>query len=115
MYAKRPKALLTARLGTQCQDIARSVAGAIFLGCPFGGTECAAVIDSFTTFLRNRQEILSSLKRNSSKLFELQHDFRTAYPDLPMACFYEQLKSAPSNSLVLQRCINELCTFTDGF
>lgn len=91
------------------------MAGAIFLGCPFGGTECAAVIDSFTTFLRNRQEILTSLKRNSPKLFELQHDFRTAYPDLPMACFYEQLKSTPSNSLVFQRSINEICTVTNDF
>lgn len=94
------KALLAARLGTRSEGIDQCVVGCIFLGCTFGGTECAAVIDTLTALLRNQQGILNSLKPKSPQLFTLQHDFRQTYPDLPTACFYEQLKSIPTNTLV---------------
>lgn len=90
------QALITARISREYQKLGRSTAAIVFSGCPFGGSDCATIVDKCTALIGNRQGILQCLKPGSPQLYTLQHDFRNAYPNLPVSCFFEKIKSARS-------------------
>lgn len=85
--------MITAKVENAYRSISKAAAGAVFLGCPFGGTPYAEIGDSITAVLGNAQGILQSLKPESPQLFALQDDFRKSYPELAVTCFFEKLKS----------------------
>ena len=74
-------------------DIRNRTTGIIFLGCPFLGTNVAAIADGITRNIGNKQEILKSLVPGSPFLYALQKHFWARYNHLRMVHFYEKLKS----------------------
>ncbi|KAK0295462.1 hypothetical protein LTS00_006093 [Friedmanniomyces endolithicus] len=95
-------ALVTASREQDHYAFSQSICGAIFLGCPFRGSDCAALADRWTSLFGNRQAILQCLKAGNQQVCTLQDDFRRLCPELPAVCFYEKLKSARWKVLVVK-------------
>jgi hypothetical protein len=72
----------------------KRIRGAVFLGCPFGGSDCASIVDKWTSLAGNKQGLLQSLKLHSPRLATLQKDFLEGFSRLKIVCFYEKLKTA---------------------
>ncbi|KAK1813452.1 hypothetical protein LTR12_012178 [Friedmanniomyces endolithicus] len=95
-------ALVTASREQDHHGFSQAICGAIFLGCPFRGSDCAALADRWTSLFGNRQAILQSLKLGNQQVCTLQDDFRRVCPELPAVCFYEKLKSPRWKVLVVK-------------
>ena len=70
-------------------DIRLSVAGIIFLGAPFQGSDAAAYGKWLAQLARLDSTLLESLKKDSPSLHALSRDFWDSHSDWDIVCFYE--------------------------
>jgi hypothetical protein len=89
------QALTIAVHGPRYLDLRLAVAGIIFLGTPFRGSDQAAYGQSLAKFIRLQQEessytLLDTLQKDSPSLDALSIDFWRSYGNLDMVCFYEK-------------------------
>ena len=94
-------ALLTARMDDRFSSISHSVAGCLFLGCPFAGSKGAAYLNMAANISGNRQQILNSLRPGNPDLWTLQDDFLRSYREIPLVCFYEKIKSGLGRTIMV--------------
>jgi hypothetical protein len=94
-------------------DLRLSVAGIIFLGAPFRGSD-AALFGKWLAQLSGRDStLLDLLEKDSPSLYALSRDFWGSHNDWDLVCFYEKreadygplktqvcLCSSPQNSLM---------------
>ena len=74
-------------------DLRLSVAGIIFLGGPFQGSD-AAVFGQWLAQLSGLEStLLKMLQKGSLDLFALSTDFYSSHCDLDLVCFYEKEKA----------------------
>lgn len=71
-----------------------STAGIIFLGTPHCGSSAAVYGLWLAQAVRHDTTLLESLKRNSSALDEIAHDFETSYRNADIVCFYENKETS---------------------
>ncbi|EON65753.1 hypothetical protein W97_04992 [Coniosporium apollinis CBS 100218] len=70
-------------------DIRLSVAGIIFLGAPFQGSDAAVYGKWLAQLARLDSTLLESLEKDSPSLHALSSDFWHSYSDWDIVCFYE--------------------------
>ena len=74
-------------------DLRLSVAGIIFLGAPFQGSD-AAYFGKWVARLRGLDPtMLELLEKGSPELYALATDFWGSYSDSDIVCFYEKLET----------------------
>ncbi|KFY48789.1 hypothetical protein V495_01031 [Pseudogymnoascus sp. VKM F-4514 (FW-929)] len=87
------QALVNACLQPNFTDLRLSVAGVIFLGGPFQGSD-AAIFGQWLAQLSGLEStLLKMLQKGSLDLFALSTDFYSSYGDLDLVCFYEKEKA----------------------
>lgn len=96
-------ALVSAQIDERFSQISRSVAGCLFLGCPFNGTDAVSLLSMAASFSGNNQQILSSLRPGNRDLLTLQDQFLRLYRDLPMVCFFETVKSGFGRTMMVRQ------------
>jgi hypothetical protein len=84
-----------------------SIAGIIFLGAPFQGSDTALFGTWLAKALRGDTTLLKLLKKDSPTLSDLSRDFWGSHSDWDLVCFYEK-KEADYGPLKIQVC---LCFF----
>ena len=65
------------------------MAGIIFLGAPFQGSDVATYGKWLAELGRRDATLLRLLQRNSADLYDLSSDFWDSDKDLDVVCFYE--------------------------
>jgi hypothetical protein len=70
-------------------DLRSSVAGIIFLGTPFQGSDAATYGKWLAHLAGHDTTLLRSLLKDSQNLRDLSSDFWDSYSDRHMVCFYE--------------------------
>lgn len=74
-------------------DLRLSVAGIIFLGAPFEGSD-AAFYGKWLAQLSGRDpRLLESLEKDCPSLRALSRDFWGSYSNWDLVCFYENIKA----------------------
>ncbi|KAM0310604.1 hypothetical protein ACHAO8_007970 [Botrytis cinerea] len=68
-----------------------SVAGIIFLGAPFQGSDTALFGTWLAKALRRDTTLLELLKKDSQALYDLSRDFWGSYSAWDLVCFYEMI------------------------
>ena len=71
-------------------DLRLSVAGIIFLGAPFQGSNIATFGEWLAQLSSLDSTLLQALKRGSEELYELSIDFCGSYSNWDLVCFYEK-------------------------
>jgi hypothetical protein len=71
-------------------DLRLSVAGIIFLGAPFQGSDVAIFGEWLARLSSLDSTLLQALKRGSRELYELSTDFCGSYGNWDIVCFYEK-------------------------
>ena len=94
-------ALISARVNQRFGKISRALAGCLFIGCPFRGTEAVSLLSTVTSMAGNNQDILNLLRPGNQELAVLQKDFMQLYSSVPMVCFYERLKSELGKTMMV--------------
>lgn len=84
------QALVTAVHQREFTDIRLSVAGIIFLGAPFQGSNAAAYGMWLAQVAGLDSTLLELLKKDSPSLQALSRDFWGSYSDYDIVCFYEK-------------------------
>ena len=73
--------------------ITNSIAGIIFLGTPFAGSDMAKLADYCPKPAADQlgldKDVLEFLSRNSKTLFEVAQQFFSAFQEGDISCFYE--------------------------
>ncbi|KAH7092522.1 hypothetical protein FB567DRAFT_625504 [Paraphoma chrysanthemicola] len=94
------QALAIAVHGSSYTDLRLSVAGIVFLGSPFQGSDEAAYAQWLAKLVRLQEEeghkytLLKTLQKESRELHNLSIDFWRSYGEYDMACFYENREAA---------------------
>ncbi|KAH7066288.1 hypothetical protein BKA63DRAFT_524118 [Paraphoma chrysanthemicola] len=89
------QALAIAVHGSSYTDLRLSVAGIVFLGSPFQGSDEAAYAQWLAKLVRLQEEeghkytLLRTLQKESRELHNLSIDFWRSYGEYDMTCFYE--------------------------
>ena len=73
-------------------DLRLSVAGVIFLGAPFQGSEVATFGTRMAQISGLDSTILELLEKDSPSLYALSRDFWGSYSDWDLVCFYEKME-----------------------
>ncbi|TVY71302.1 Protein SERAC1, partial [Lachnellula suecica] len=84
------QALVIAVHQQEFQDLRLSVAGIIFLGAPFQGSEVANFGEWLARLSLLDSSLLQVLKKGNRELYELSTDFCGSYNDWDLVCFYEK-------------------------
>ncbi|TVY32007.1 Protein SERAC1 [Lachnellula subtilissima] len=87
------QALILAVLQQDFTDLRLSVAGIIFLGAPFQGSDVAGFGTWLVRLSGSDTTLLDLLKKNSQSLFDLSRDFWGSYSDWDLVCFYESIEA----------------------
>lgn len=74
-------------------DIRLSVAGIIFLGAPFLGSDVAPYGEHLARLSGLDPTLLKLLRRDSPDLLALSRDFWGSYDTLDLVCYYENMKA----------------------
>ena len=86
-------------------DLRLSVAGIIFLGAPFQGSDVAG----FGTWLARLSgldpTLLQALKKGSQEIYQLSRYFYGSYIDYDIICFYEGKDTSFGGPLHAQVCL----------
>jgi hypothetical protein len=70
-----------------------SVAGIIFLGAPFQGSDVAGVGTRLAQLSGLDSTILKLLEKDSANLYALSRDFWGSHSDRDLVCFYEMVEA----------------------
>jgi hypothetical protein len=70
-------------------ELGLSVAGIIFLGAPFQGSDAARWGTWLAQALQHDSTMLRLLQKNSQPLFDVARDFSDCRIELDLVCFYE--------------------------
>jgi hypothetical protein len=70
-----------------------SVAGVIFLGAPFQGSDVASVGTRLAQLSGLDSTILKLLEKDSPSLYALSRDFWGSHSDWDLVCFYETVEA----------------------
>ncbi|TVY88425.1 Protein SERAC1, partial [Lachnellula willkommii] len=73
-------------------DLRHSVAGIIFLGAPFQGSDVAGFGTWLARWSGSDTTLLELLKKDSPSLFDLSRDFWGSHSDWDLVCFYENIE-----------------------
>lgn len=71
-------------------DVRLSVAGIIFLGAPFQGSDAALYGKWLARLSRRDTTLLEWLEKDSPHLYTLSRDFWSSHEDWDLVCFYEK-------------------------
>ena len=74
---------------SECFDLRQAVAGIIFLGVPFDGSDAAQYGEWMAQAVDGNHKLLRELRRNSEQLFSLSVDFWHSYQAWDIICYYE--------------------------
>ncbi|KAI9740029.1 MAG: hypothetical protein M1818_004780 [Claussenomyces sp. TS43310] len=74
-------------------DLRLSVAGVIFLGAPFQGSDVASAGKWLARLLRSDPSLSESLEKDDPRLHALSRDFWGSHSDWDLVCFYEKLEA----------------------
>ena len=74
---------------SECFDLRQAVAGIIFLGVPFDGSDPAQYGEWIAKAVGGDDKIFEELRRNSEQLFNLSIDFWHSYKSWDIVCYYE--------------------------
>ncbi|KAM0130833.1 hypothetical protein ACHAO1_007614 [Botrytis cinerea] len=85
------QALVIAIHQREFTNIRLSVAGIIFLGAPFQGSDAALFGTWLAKALRRDTALLELLKKDSPTLYDLSRDFWGSYSAWDLVCFYEMI------------------------
>ena len=80
------------------------MAGIVFLGGPFQGSNAALWGTWLAQAFRYDRTLLESLQKDSQPLFDITRDFTGCYIDWDAVCFYETQK-ATYGPLTIQVCL----------
>jgi hypothetical protein len=86
-------------------DLRLSVAGIIFLGAPFQGSDVAIFGEWLARLSRLDSTLLEMLRKSSPDLFALSTDFCSSYADWDLVCFYEKKEATYLRLLKTQVCL----------
>ena len=70
-------------------DLRLSIAGVLFLGAPFQGSDAAVFGKWLARLSRLDSTLLENLRNGSPELYALQEDFCGSYTAWDLVCFYE--------------------------
>lgn len=84
---------MNAALQPDFTDLRLSVAGIIFLGGPFQGSDAALFGKWLAQLSGLESTLLKILQKGSLDLFSLSTDFYSSHRDLDLFCFYEKEKA----------------------
>jgi hypothetical protein len=70
-------------------DLRLSIAGVLFLGSPFQGSDAAVFGKWLARLSRLDSTLLENLRNGSPELYALQEDFCGSYTAWDLVCFYE--------------------------
>ena len=98
------KALVIAVHQRAFTDLRLSVAGIIFLGAPFKGSDVAVFGKWFAQLSGRDSTLLELLVKDSPNLYALSRDFWGSYNDWDLVCFYEN-KEADYGPLKAKVCL----------
>lgn len=84
---------MSAALQPDFMDLRLSVAGIIFLGGPFQGSDAAIFGQWLAQLAGLESTLLKVLQKGSLDLFALSTDFYSSHRDLDIVCFYEKEKA----------------------
>ncbi|KAH6694361.1 P-loop containing nucleoside triphosphate hydrolase protein [Leptodontidium sp. MPI-SDFR-AT-0119] len=87
------QALVIAIHQQQFTDVQLSVAGIIFLGAPFQGSDVASIGTWLAQISGLDSTILKLLEKESPSLYALSRDFWGSYGDWDLVCYYEKNKA----------------------
>ena len=85
-------------------DLRLSVAGIIFLGAPFQGSDAAIFGEWLARLRRLDSTLLEGLRKGNPDLFALSTDFCGSYIDRDVVCFYEKRETEYLRSLKTKVC-----------
>ncbi|KAM0157263.1 hypothetical protein ACHAPG_004757, partial [Botrytis cinerea] len=85
------QALVIAIHQREFTNLRLSVAGIIFLGAPFQGSDAALFGTWLAKALRRDTALLELLKKDSPTLYDLSRDFWGSYSAWDLVCFYEMI------------------------
>jgi hypothetical protein len=88
------------------QDLRLSVAGIVFLGAPFQGSDVAIFGEWLARLSSLDSTLLQALKRGSRELYELSTDFCGSYSEWDLICFYEKKDTIFGGVLKTQVCLS---------
>jgi hypothetical protein len=74
-------------------DLHLSVAGIIFLGAPFQGSDTASIGTRLAQLTGLDSTILKLLEKDSPNLYALSRDFWGSHSDYDLVCFYEMVEA----------------------
>ncbi|CAG8948701.1 hypothetical protein HYFRA_00001822 [Hymenoscyphus fraxineus] len=83
------QALVSATLDPYFSEISNSVAGIIFLGTPFQGSDAAVYGNLIARFTGLDATLLKMLQRENPELHKLSRQFWSSYSHVDIVCFYE--------------------------
>ncbi|KAH6694360.1 P-loop containing nucleoside triphosphate hydrolase protein [Leptodontidium sp. MPI-SDFR-AT-0119] len=95
------QALVLAASSRHFRDLGLSVAGIIFLGGPFQGSDAALWGTWIAQALRSDRTLLELLQKDSQPLLDITRDFADCHIDWDSVCFYEN-QSAVYGPLTIQ-------------
>lgn len=72
-------------------DLRLSVAGIIFLGAPFQGSDVAAFGKLIAQLLGRDDKLLKSLEKNNQGQLAISRDFWGSFSNWDIICFYENI------------------------
>ncbi|KAG9239961.1 P-loop containing nucleoside triphosphate hydrolase protein, partial [Calycina marina] len=87
------QALVIAIHQQEFTNLRLSVAGVIFLGVPFQGSDVASVGARLAQIRGLDSTILKLLEKDSPSLYALSRDFRGSYGEWDLVCFYEKIEA----------------------
>lgn len=76
------------------EELYLSLAGIIFVGGPFQGSDAASVGQWLAQLFWLDTTLLKLLGKHSQDLHDLSSDFFNSYQDLDIVCFYEKQKTS---------------------
>lgn len=86
------------------RDLGLSIAGLIFLGGPFQGSDVALKAKWLSQALGYDRTLLELLQKDSRPLFDIATDFADCYIKWDAVCFYET-QNATYGPLTVQVCL----------
>ena len=75
-------------------DIRLSIAGIVFLGAPFQGSDAAVYGKWLAQLAELDSTLFESLKKDSPSLHALSRDFWNSHSDWDIVCFYENRETS---------------------
>ena len=89
-------------------DLRLSIAGILFLGAPFQGSNAAVFGKWLARLSRLDSTLLETLRSSSPDLYALQEDFCGSYTALDLVCFYETSDTNFGGLLSANVCFNSV-------